>query len=111
MAKVSKGAFLEKVAERSGVPDDVVSAVYHTMISEIEDIMRSNEKLCLTGFGTFSLQRHKGHPVQFETEEPVVSDYVVFKFSASNVMNRKFREWDAKQRGVSLGLPKLEQNE
>lgn len=90
--KVNKEKFLSRVAKRAGISKSVVRKVYYAMIAEIEWIAQNEDKLTLTGFGTFYVQRHKGHPVQFGTRSTNVSDYLVFKFSASNVLNKRIRK-------------------
>lgn len=90
--KINRKEYLERVAVRSGCSIDVVSHVYGAMISEIENIMKEHDRLLLTGFGSFYVHRHKGHPVQFGQKVNLVCDYPVAKFSASNVLNKKLRE-------------------
>lgn len=98
-SKVSKKQFLADVAKRVGMPVEVVTTVYEGMIEETHDIVEMGKSLSLTGFGSFYLQRHKGHPVQFE-KHAAVKDYLVFKFSASDVLNRRFREEElAREKG------------
>ena len=92
--KVNKEAFLESVAKDTGMSLAAVSAVYGSMMKVAEEVAVSGKELSLTGFGRFYLQRHKGHPVQFGTPSEKVRDYVVYKFSASNVLNNKLREID-----------------
>lgn len=102
MAKVNKEDFLERVASRLQIdsPDGevnlkakfTVSEVYDAMIAEVEHVVRSGCRLSLTGFGSFYAQMHKGHPVQFGDQIKKVADYPVFKFSASNVLNKRLRD-------------------
>lgn len=111
--KVNKDEFLNRVLTRlqNGVPRSQmvsrgsarlfsVPEMYDAMIDEIFDIVRSGDRLSLTGFGSFFSQTHKGHPVQFGSDKGLVEDYSVFKFSPSNVLNRDlrrgYREKDAK---------------
>jgi nucleoid DNA-binding protein len=89
--KVSKKQFLADVATRVGLPVETVTSVYDGMLEETHDIVDSGKSLSLTGFGSFYLQKHKGHPVQFDKHDKV-PDYLVFKFSASDVYNRRFRK-------------------
>lgn len=98
--KTSKAAFLSQVAETSGVSISTVTRVYTAMINEIQNIVCSGTSLSLTGFGTFYLQKHKGHPVQFEGKSTRVPDYWVFKFSASDVLNTRIRQLYAEKHSV-----------
>lgn len=90
MTKVSRMTFLEQVAKRSGLSEEDVLKFYDAMIAEMKEMMCQGKRVTLTGFGSFFMAKHKGHPVQFNKDG--VDDYVVFKFSSSNVLNKKFRE-------------------
>lgn len=100
--KINKDEFLERVnvrlrnsaAEDTAVRcrngysvEDVCSAIFE----EIKAIVLDGDRLSITGFGSFYSQTHKGHPVQFGRKTDKVHDYRVFKFSASNVLNRALR--------------------
>lgn len=89
--KMSKKQFLSDVAKANDMSIKDITYAYDAIIDGIEDVVSSGRSLSLTGFGVFYLHKHKGHPVQFEGATEV-SDYVVFKFSASDVLNRRFRE-------------------
>ena len=103
VTKVNKEEFLARVTTRlqeasssgadSGAKqkDFSVPEVCDAMLAEIEHIVGSGGRLSLTGFGSFYAQMHKGHPVQFGGTVKKVHDYPVFKFSASNVLNKKLR--------------------
>jgi nucleoid DNA-binding protein len=93
-ARVTKKQFLADVAQEVDMPVDVVTKVFNACVDRTKNIVADGSTLTITGFGSFYLQRHKGHPVQFEGHGEV-PDYVVFKFSASDVLNRRFRELDA----------------
>lgn len=103
MVKVNKEELMERVLLRlrPEVPDAgdasqrmkefSVTEVCDAMLSEITDIVDAGNRLSLTGFGSFYAQVHRGHPVQFGGASKTVGDYRVFKFSASNVLNRRLR--------------------
>lgn len=93
--KINKEMFIAAVAERTGLTQATVSTVFDAYQEEIIDRVTNNEEVSITGFGRFYLQRHKGHPVQFSIMNETVHDYVVFKFSASNVLNNKLRTLDS----------------
>ncbi len=90
--KVNRNDFLQTVSENIDVPYGVVSAVYEGIADEIINVTKHGVKLSLTGFGAFYAQKHKGHPVQFSDSSETVDDYVVLKFSSSNVMNKRLRD-------------------
>lgn len=100
--KTSKTAFLNKVATTSGLDISTVTRVYTAMINEIQNTVCEGTSLSLTGFGTFYLQKHKGHPVQFEGKSTRVPDYWVFKFSASDVLNTRIRQLYAEKHADKL---------
>lgn len=106
--KVNKDEFLERVTARLQSQHTVdemaargschlftVREMYEAMIEEVKDIVRVGDRLSLTGFGSFYSQLHRGHPVQFGGKQKNVQDYQVFKFSASNVLNRELRQEDS----------------
>ena len=96
--KINKELFIAAIAERTGMTIASVTSVFEAYQNEIIERVSNNEEISITGFGRFYVQRHKGHPVQFSTATEKVHDYVVFKFSASNVLNSKLREIDAVNR-------------
>lgn len=92
--KVNREEFLRAVARESGVSLEDVITVANAMESQALVIAEAGKELSVTGFGQFYAQRHKGHPVQFGEPKNIVSDYVVYKFSASHVINDKLRKFD-----------------
>lgn len=88
--KMSKKEFISYVAKKYNVSEERLNEDYDMLINGITDVTKRGIKLSLTGFGAFYLQKHKGHPVQFDSNK--VKDYVVFKFSASNVINQQMRQ-------------------
>lgn len=89
--KINKNEFLSAVAKRSGLSVSVVKAVYVAFVEEIKNVVCHGYDLSLTGFGSFVLKKHKGHPVQFEAKTDAVKDYVVLKFAASDVIMTEIR--------------------
>ena len=89
--KVNKNEFLGEIAEKTGLELNVVKTVYNAFVDEIRSVVCRGEDLSLTGFGSFSLKKHKGHPVQFEAKTDKVKDYVVLKFAASDVLMSNIR--------------------
>jgi nucleoid DNA-binding protein len=90
--KVNKNEFLKSVAGKTGVPMATVKTVYTAIVDEIRAVVCKNDYLSLTGFGTFMLKKHKGHPVQFEAKTDKVQDYEVLKFAASDVLMSSIRQ-------------------
>ena len=64
--KVNKNEFLGEIAEKTGLELNVVKTVYNAFVDEIRSVVCRGKDLSLTVFGSFSLKKHKGHPVQFE---------------------------------------------
>lgn len=89
--KVNKNEFLGEIAEKTGLESNVVKTVYNAFVDEIRSVVCQGKDLSLTGFGSFSLKKHKGHPVQFEAKTDKVKDYVVLKFAASDVLMSNIR--------------------
>lgn len=89
--KVNKNEFLEVIAAKNDMEVKDVKTIYDAIVDEIKAIVCNGQDLSLTGFGTFSLKKHKGHPVQFEAESDKVKDYVVLKFTASDVLMSRIR--------------------
>ncbi|MFB7597573.1 HU family DNA-binding protein [Streptomyces sp. NPDC056160] len=85
--RVSKRAFISRVATRSGLPIRVVNKVYESLLGELRGAVSCGETVVLTSFGRFYRQDHKGHKVRFGKSD--VDDYVVLKFSASSSFNRR----------------------
>lgn len=90
--KVNKNDFYERVAERGQVETDTVKTVCEAIVRELTDIVCSGSNLSLTGFGTFLLKMHQGHPVQFKSKDKTVSAYPILKFTASDVLMSKIRD-------------------
>ncbi len=89
--KINKNEFLSMIAKDHDMSLSDVKAFYSASIDEMLKIVSSGKELSLTGFGNFSLKQHKGHPVQFEAKSDTVSDYVVLKFTASDVLMARIR--------------------
>lgn len=89
--KVNKNEFLEEIAAKSNMPLSDVRVIYDAIVDGVKNVVCNGQDLSLTGFGTFSLKKHKGHPVQFEAKSDTVQDYVVLKFAASDVLMSKIR--------------------
>ena len=100
--KVNKDTLIKRVAVRHNLTQKVVSEVFDALVQEIIESAKEGKEVALRGFGSFYLQEHKGHPVQFGEDRSVVDDYVVFKFSTSNVLNEKMREYYKTGNAVSV---------
>lgn len=89
--KMNRSEFLARVAKRTGYSRRMIVEVYDAMVDEFVAAMRDKKQLLLTGFGTYFVQQHKGHPVQFSGGNEMVEDYDVLKFSPSNILKRRVR--------------------
>ena len=89
--KVNKNEFIDRVAKKADVSVGDVRKVYDAIVDEIVDVLCDDKSLSLTGFGMFALKSHKGHPVQFEAKQDKVDDYVVMRFTASDVLMQNIR--------------------
>ena len=90
-SKISKKEFIRGVAKDNKMTIAETSRAYDAIVEGIHKAVSEGNSLSLTGFGVFYLHKHKGHPVQFEGSADV-KDYIVFKFSASDVFNKRLRE-------------------
>lgn len=90
--KMNKSQFLSYVAKKNDINSEILSQAYTAIVDGIADLTGNGRRLSLAGFGVFSAEIHKGHPVQFNPSAPHVDDYVVLKFSASDVLNRRIRK-------------------
>lgn len=88
---MSKKNFLAAVARDSNISVENVTKAYDAIVDGIHDQLAAGNRVSLTGFGSFYLQKHKGHPVQFDGRA-VIQDYIVMKFSASDALNKRFRK-------------------
>lgn len=90
--KIRKSELCVRVAAScDGVSKKLVMTIYDALIAEIYKSVAEGKVVSLTGFGSFYLTKHKGHPVRCD-KGLSVSDYVLFKFSTSNVLNSRFRK-------------------
>lgn len=89
--KVNKNDFLGRVARKHNMDARTVREVYDSIVDELTEIVCDDQSLSLTGFGTFSLKQHKGHPVQFGAKVNEVDTYKVLKFTASDVLTSRIR--------------------
>ena len=90
--KVNKNEFIDIIAKDKNMDAGTVKTVYDAIIGTLTDIVCDGQSLSLTGFGTFSLKEHKGHPVQFEAKTESVGNYKVLKFTASDVLMSRIRD-------------------
>ena len=90
--KINKNEFLHLVAKKCDVSFVTTKKVYTAMIEQIKESVCEANSVSLTGFGRFSLKKHKGHRVQFEAKSDTVTDYLVLKFVASDALMSDIRE-------------------
>lgn len=90
--KVTRKMLLQMIAAKSGLDMATVSKVYTAFVDSIVETVQNGNNISITGFGNFYLQKHKGHPVQFESHNSHVAEYALLKFSASDSLNKRLRE-------------------
>lgn len=96
MNSMKKSAFISRLAAESGLTKAVANKVYKSFLNIIVSELMNGGSVSLTGFGVFTLAKHKGHEVSmnFEiasTEKKVIDDYYILKFRASDTLKRKLR--------------------
>lgn len=89
--KVTRKMLLQEISARSGVDIGTVTTVFGEFVDCLVDNVRKGKNVSITGFGNFYMQKHKGHPVQFESRSTQVKDYNLLKFSASDALNSRLR--------------------
>ena len=90
--KINKSELLAYIAKQNGITHKQARSVFDSIIDYIRENICEGKDVSLTGFGTFSLQKHKGHPVQFASDTNAVKDYVVVKFTASDALMTSIRK-------------------
>lgn len=90
--KMNKRQFLRRLATDNNMTVAAATDAYEAVVGTIQNIVSEGKVLSLTKFGNFFIQKHKGHPVKFDDTTEAVEDYVVFKFSASDALNKEFRQ-------------------
>ena len=91
--KITKRPFITKLAEKKEYSPKEASDIYELFIDTlVSEVLKGNEVM-LTGFGSFSLKCHKGHPIKFiKKEKSQINEYLVLKFTASNTLSKKLRK-------------------
>lgn len=90
--KVTRKMLLQTIAAKSGLDIATVSKVHQAYVDSVVEYIQKGKTVSITGFGMYYLQKHKGHPVQFESQNHHVSEYALLKFSASDALNKRLRE-------------------
>lgn len=89
--KMNKRDFIGYVAKKHGITRAQAEDMYETITGDIAELVSNGTKLSLMGFGVFELKHHKGHPIRFRDGVTAVEGYDVFRFTASNALNRTMR--------------------
>lgn len=90
--RMSRKNLVAYMAAKYDISEDDAQSAYRMTTEAIRDLVASGARLSLSGFGVFYLQTHRGHPVRFQAAGERTGSYLVFKFSASNTLNRFVRE-------------------
>lgn len=84
--------FVDEIEIDNGMTKEEATMAYRAVINGIKKAVANGRRLQLYGFGTFYLQLHKGHKMQFQPTKNQTDDYLVLKFSASSSLNKHIRE-------------------
>lgn len=84
--------FVDWMAAQNGMSREEATQAYCAVINGIKHAVSNGMRLQLYGFGTFYLQLHKGHKMQFQPTQNTTDDYLVLKFSASSSLNKHIRD-------------------
>ena len=84
--------FVDWMAAQNGMSREEATQAYCAVINGIKYAVSNGMRLQLYGFGTFYLQLHKGHKMQFQPTQNTTDDYLVLKFSASSSLNKHIRD-------------------
>ena len=90
--KITEIELLSVVADKLDVPRSDVADIWNNIKQQIIDECSDGKTIMITGFGSFCIKRHKGHPIRFDSGTQAVSDYPVFKFSTSDILGRRLRQ-------------------
>lgn len=96
MEKITKRRFIaiinERLAKRTSASPVSATEMYDIFMDTLTDELLKGNSIILTGFGNFDLKPHRGHRIGFENKSDTpIEDYLVVKFAASNVFNRRLR--------------------
>lgn len=89
--KMNQTEFVEYLMATHDLSREEAKRMYQYVIQDIIRLVSGGTILSLNDFGTFELKIHKGHPIQFQKERMMIPDYPVFKFTASNALNKQIR--------------------
>lgn len=88
--KISKRPFIVAL-RKQGYTFEKATNLYNTFMNTLIAEIMSGKEVSLTGFGSFTLKHHKGHPVSFKGSKETVNDYLTLKFSASHTFSKRLR--------------------
>lgn len=91
--RLNKSELIRLVADKTNNSYTDVKNIIDTFLSSIEDGLKANNVVTISGFGTFKVEVHKGHPIQFKGGvKQFIDDYPVLKFNVSKVMKDSLRD-------------------
>lgn len=98
--RINMKQITQRVAENTGCSNRMVKRITSALFCEISDILGDGDRFMVSGFGQFSTQKHKGHPVQFGQAKGrrVIEDYLVVKFEPSDVLIDNIRKKSKKKK-------------
>lgn len=94
--KLNREDIITMAARKAGTTIEDMTEYMEAIESSIREAALAGKTVSLMRFGTFYVQRHGGHPVQFTGGKgDKVSSYLVYKFSAAAAFNEELRRADA----------------
>lgn len=89
--RVCKRELIRRMADGAGISVKSAGLAYESLTKTILEEVGEGNRVCLNGIGTFGLKVHKSSPMGFKPGF-VQDEYLVFKFSPSEVATARFRD-------------------
>lgn len=90
--KINKSDLVDIISEKENMSKKQVKNVIDIFLSLIEDNLHERNSVTLSGFGTFKIDMHEGHPVQFKSGKKMfIEAYPVLKFNVSKILKDRLK--------------------
>lgn len=90
--RLNRSELIEATAQETDLSVSKVKEVVDTFLRSIEIGLKNDKIITISGFGTFKVDMHKGHPIQFKGgQKEYIEDYLVLKFNVSKVFKDGLR--------------------